>query len=86
MEVTDRLHSTLSTLAVQHIEVDLEQRAQVVLKSFDEEFTNLLSVAEAKAQISHDANLFSTICQNIENDLISLILASRNFKSVNMMV
>ena len=43
-----------------------------MLKSFDEEFTNLLSVAETKAQISHDANLFSTICQNIKNDLISL--------------
>ena len=43
-----------------------------MLKYFDEEFTNLLNVAESKAQISHDANLFSTICQNIKNDLISL--------------
>ena len=43
-----------------------------MLKSFDEEFTNLLNVAEAKAQISHDGNLFTTIFQNIKNDLISL--------------
>lgn len=69
MEVTNRLHSTL---AVQHIEVDPKQRAHVVLKSFDEEITNLLNVAETKTQISHDANLFRTICQNIKNDLISL--------------
>lgn len=69
MEVVDRLHSTLT---VQHIEVDLEQREQGVLKSFHEEFTNFLSVLEIKTQISHDANLFSTICQNIKNDLISL--------------
>ena len=59
MEVTDILHSTL---VVQHTEADLEQRAQSVLKSFDEEFTNLLNVVESKAQISHDANLFNTIC------------------------
>ena len=43
-----------------------------MLKSFDEEFTNLLNVAEAKVQISHNANLFSTICQNIKNDLVDL--------------
>ena len=43
-----------------------------MLKSFDEEFTNLLNFVESKAQISHNANLFSTICQNIKNDLISL--------------
>ena len=65
MKVTDRLHSTLT---IQHTELDPELRAQAVLKSFDEEFTNLLNVAEAKAQISHDANLFSTICHNIKND------------------
>ena len=58
MEVTNKLHSTL---VVQHTESYLEQRAQSVLKSFDEEFTNLLNVAEEKAQISHDANFFSTI-------------------------
>ena len=43
-----------------------------MLKSFDEEFKNLLNVAESKAHMSHDANLFSNICQNIKNDLISL--------------
>ena len=42
------------------------------MKSFDDEFTNLLNVAESKAQIPHDANLCSTICQNIRNDLLSL--------------
>ena len=69
MEVTDILNNIV---AVQHTKVDLEQRAQAMLKSFDEELTNFLSVAEAKAQILHDANLFSTICQNIKNDFISL--------------
>ena len=69
MEVIDRLHSTL---IVQHTKLDPKQRAQVVLNSFDEEFTNLLNVAEVKAQISHDDNLFSTICQNIKNDLFNL--------------
>ena len=69
MEVIERLHSTL---AVQHTEENVEQRIHVVLKSFDEEFMNFLSVVEAKAQILHDANSFSTIYQNIKNDLISL--------------
>lgn len=67
MEVIEKLHNTL---VVQHTESDLEQRAQAVLKSFDEEFSNLLNVAEEKAHISHDSNLFSTICQNIKNDLV----------------
>ena len=69
MEVTDRLHTTLT---VQHTESDLKLRTQELLKSFNEEFTNFLNVAEVKAQISHDANLFSTICQNIKNDLVNL--------------
>ena len=69
MEVTDILQSTL---VVKHIEADPEHKAQVVLKSFDEEFTNLLNVAKSKVQISQDVNLFSSICQNIENDLLSL--------------
>ena len=46
MEVTDRLHNTL---VVQHTESDPEQRAQVVLKSFDEEFAIILNVSDAKA-------------------------------------
>lgn len=69
IEVTNKLHSTLT---VQRTELDPELRAQAVLKYFDEEFTNLLNVAEAKAQISHNANLFSTIFQNIKNDLVNL--------------
>ena len=43
-----------------------------MLKSFDEDFTNLLNFAEAKAQISHDANVSSTIYQNIKNDSVNL--------------
>lgn len=43
MEVTDKLHSTL---AVQH--TNLEQRVEEMLKSFDEEFTNLLNVANVR--------------------------------------
>ena len=69
MEVTDRLNSTL---AIQHIEENPKQSTQVVLKSFHKDFTNLISIAESKAHISHDANLLSTMCQNIKNDLISL--------------
>ena len=69
MEVIDRLQGTLT---VQHIEVDPKQRRHAVLKPFNEEFTKLLNLVESKAQISHDANLFSTVCQNIKNDLISL--------------
>jgi hypothetical protein len=69
MEVTDRLQSTL---IAKHIEVELEQRAQGVIKSFDDEFTNMLNIFEFEAQISHDANLFRNICQNIQNDLLSL--------------
>lgn len=69
MELTDRLHSTLTA---NHIEADLEQRAKVVIQSFDLEFTNLPTVAESKAQVTHDANLFSTIYQNIRNDLVNL--------------
>ena len=69
MEVFDRLYSTL---IVQHTELDPIQRAQLVLKYFHEEFTNFLNVVEVKAQISHDANLFSTICQNIKNNFVNL--------------
>ena len=43
-----------------------------MLKYFDEEFKNLLNFVKSKAHISHDANLFNTICQNIKNNLISL--------------
>ena len=69
MEVTDKLHSTLAT---KHTKENLVQIEKIVLKYFDEEFIDLLSVAESKAQISHDANLFSTICQHIKNDLLNL--------------
>ena len=78
MEVTDRLNNTLE---IQHIEADPEQRAQEVLKSFDKEYTNLISVVESKAQISHDANLFSTMIQNIKNDLIILDTCIKNSKT-----
>ena len=43
-----------------------------MLKSFDEEFTIFLNVAEVKAQICDDANLFSSIYQNIKNSLVNL--------------
>ena len=69
MEVTDRLHNTL---VGQHTKSDLEQRAQAVLKYFDEEFTNSLNVVKPKAQIFHDANLFTTTYQNIKNELVNL--------------
>ena len=69
MEVIDTLHSTLAT---KHTEVDPKQRAKLVVKYFDDKFIDLLSVVESKAQISHDANLFSIVCQNMKNDLISL--------------
>ena len=69
MEVIDKLHNTL---VAKHIEVDPKQRTKVVVKSFYDEYTNFLDVAESKAQISHDDNLFSIVCQNIKNDLLSL--------------
>ena len=58
MEVIDRLKNTLSP---KHIEADPEQRAQVDIKQFDDEFANLLNFVESKAHISHDDNFFRTI-------------------------
>ena len=46
MEVTDKIHSTLT---IQNTKLDPKQRAQEVLKSFDEDFTNFLNIVEAKA-------------------------------------
>lgn len=69
MEVIDRLHSTVAT---KHKEVESEQRDKAVVKYFDGEFRDLLSFLGTKAQISHDANLFIIVCQNIKNDLLSI--------------
>ena len=69
IEVSDILHNTL---VAKHIEASSEQRAKVVVKSFDDEFTNFLNVVESKTQFYYDANLFSTIFQKNWNDLPSL--------------
>ena len=58
MEVTDRLHNTL---AAKHIEENPEQRAKVVVKYFDDEFIDLLSVAESNTHITHDTNIFRVV-------------------------
>lgn len=81
MELIERLHNTVTT---EHIEAYLEQREQEVIKSFDLEFTNLLVVEEAKAHVAHDANLFNTICQNIQNDLVNLETCIRELQKCQM--
>ena len=52
--------------------IDVKQRATIVCKTFDNEFTTLTNVATMKAQTDHDVNIFNNMHKDIKNDIETL--------------
>ena len=49
--------------------LDLQDKEKHLVKTFDEDFTNLAKVVATQVQKNHDASLFNTVCTNIHIDL-----------------
>ena len=67
--ILDRLEKTISSLDTSAI---IQQKATIMCKTFDNEFTMLSNVAIVQAQTKHDASLLNSICTNIRNDIETL--------------
>ena len=67
--ILDRMAKTMTpTITTSNI----QQRATLLIKSFDNKFPTLSNVVIVQAQRKHDANLFDTICINVRNDMQKL--------------
>ena len=60
--VLDRLEKIVSFVDTS---TNIQQRAVIVCKTFDNEFT-------MKEKIEHDANVLNNMCKNIRNDIETL--------------
>lgn len=59
----------------------MEKREEKVIEAFGNHFSTLEDASSLKAQTVNDANLFSSICGNIINDLTALDISMKELRS-----
>ena len=66
LDKMEKAVSPIDTLA------DIQQRATVLCKAFDDEFSTLMNVTTIQAQTEHNGKLLNTMCTNMRNDIETL--------------